>query len=100
MYLGITGKTAEIIVGDEGKDDPQEAGSREMETHTLPCLSGCLGTTRRTTWSQMARHCPRSQLEPREIEDAKMQDNERLDVDVGESKETEDHVQGASNARR
>ena len=65
VYLGIKGKTGEIIVGDaEGvwrtrtiRRKPE--AERDGETHTHSWLSGCLGTTGSTTWSQTARHCPR-----------------------------------------
>ena len=69
----------------EDKDDPQEAGDREMETHTR--FHGCRGALEppETRLEPDDEALPTVTMEPREIEDAKMQDNECLDVDIGES---------------
>ena len=58
-----------------------------MKKHTLPWLPGCLGTTGSTTWSQTGEALPAVTMDPREIDDVTMQDNEHAcrDVDIGES---------------
>ena len=87
VYLGIKGKTGEIIVGDaEGvwrtrsiRRKPE--AERWRDTH----IHGC-----RAPWNH-GKHdlepdgeaLPAVTMEPREIEDAKMQDSERLGVDIG-----------------
>ena len=84
------GKTGEIIVGDaEGvwrtrtiRRKPE--AERWRDTHTSIVVG--------VPWNHGKRDLvpdgealPAVTLEPREIEDAKVQDNERLDVDIGES---------------
>ena len=60
------------------KDDPQEAGGREMERHTR--IHGCLCVLepRKHDLEPDGEALLAVTMEPREIEDAKMQDNERL----------------------
>ena len=69
----------------EDKDDPQEARGREMETHTR--FHGCRGALepREARLEPDGEALPAVRKEPKEIEDAKMQDNACLDVDIGES---------------
>ena len=90
VYLGIKGKTGEIIVGDaEGvwrtmtiRRKPE--AERWRDTHASMVVA--------VPWNH-GKHdlepdgeaLPAVTMEPREIEDAKMHNNERLDVDIGES---------------
>ena len=88
MYLGIKGKTGEIIVGDAEGVWRTRTIRREAERWRDTRASMVVGVP----WNH-GKHdlepdgeaLPAVTMEPREIEDAKMQDNERLDVDIGES---------------
>ena len=84
MCLGIKGKTGEIVVGDaQGVwrtrtiRRKQEA-ERWRDTHASMAVG--------VPWKHGKHDLEQDgEMEPREIEDAMMQDNERLDVDIGES---------------
>ena len=70
----------------EDKDDPQEARGREMERHTRASMVvGVPWKHGKHDLEPDGEALPAVTMEPRKVEDAKMQDNERLDVDIGES---------------
>ena len=67
----------------EDKDDPQEARGAEMETHThASMVVGVPWNHGKHDLEPDGDALPAITMEPREIEDTKMQDNECLDVDI------------------
>ena len=89
VYLGIKGKTGEIIVGDaEGvwrtRTIRRTEAERWRDTHASMVV-GVPWNHGKHDLEPDGEALPAVTMEPREIEDAKVQDNERLDVDIGES---------------
>ena len=90
VNLGIKEKTGEIIVGDaEGvwrtrtiRRKPE--AERWRHTHASMVV-GVPWNHGKQDLEPDNEALPALTMEPREIEDAKMQDNERLEIDIGES---------------
>ena len=75
--------------GGQGSIRRKPAAERCCDTHTSIVVQVALEVWEAQTWCHDGEFLPAVSLEPREIEDAKVHDNERLDVDIAPSRDTE-----------